>query len=78
MRGSIPSPCFVIFPLCANKISAKMDYQRYEEACLGQKGGIAMTVEASLVERIEALSRSEFRASVNATRRATLAIGALD
>jgi hypothetical protein len=38
---------------------------------------IRMTVEASLVERIEALSRSEFRASVNAERRATLAIGAL-
>jgi hypothetical protein len=36
-----------------------------------------MTVEVSLVERIEALSRSEFRASVNAVRRATLAIGAL-
>jgi hypothetical protein len=36
-----------------------------------------MTVEATIVERIEALSRSEFRASVNAERRATLAIGAL-
>ena len=36
-----------------------------------------MTVEVSLVERIEALSRSEFRASVNAERRATLAVGAL-
>jgi hypothetical protein len=36
-----------------------------------------MTVEVSLVERIEALSRFEFRASVNAERRATLAIGAL-
>jgi hypothetical protein len=36
-----------------------------------------MTAEASLIEQIEALSRSEFRASVNATRRATLAIGAL-
>jgi hypothetical protein len=37
----------------------------------------SMTVEVSLVERIEALSRSEFRAAVNAERRATLAIGAL-
>jgi hypothetical protein len=36
-----------------------------------------MTVEVSLVERIEALSRFEFRASVNAERRATLAVGAL-
>ena len=36
-----------------------------------------MTVEATIVERIEALSHSEFRASVNAERRATLAIGAL-
>ena len=36
-----------------------------------------MTVEATIVERIETLSRSEFRASVNAERRATLAIGAL-
>lgn len=36
-----------------------------------------MAVEATIVERIEALSRSEFRASVNAERRATLAIGAL-
>jgi hypothetical protein len=36
-----------------------------------------MTVEASLLEQIEALSRSEFRASVNVERRATLAIGAL-
>jgi hypothetical protein len=37
----------------------------------------SMTVEVSLVERIEALSRSEFRAAVNAERRVTLAIGAL-
>lgn len=36
-----------------------------------------MVVDASLVERIEALTRSEFRATVNPTRRATLAIGAL-
>jgi hypothetical protein len=36
-----------------------------------------VTVEMSLVEQIEALSRSEFRASVNVERRATLAIGAL-
>jgi hypothetical protein len=31
----------------------------------------------TLIEQIEALSRSEFRASVNVERRATLAIGAL-
>jgi hypothetical protein len=36
-----------------------------------------MIVEVSLVEQIEALSRPEFRASVNVKRRATLAIGAL-
>ena len=36
-----------------------------------------MTVEATIVKQIAALSRSEFRASVNAERRATLAIGAL-
>ena len=36
-----------------------------------------MAVDRKLVEQIDALTRSEFRASVNATRRATLAIGVL-
>jgi hypothetical protein len=36
-----------------------------------------MAVDRNLVEQIEMLTRSDFRASVNATRRATLAIGAL-
>src|SRR5258708_11627205 len=36
-----------------------------------------MAVDRKLVEQIDTLTRSDFRASINATRRATLAIGAL-
>jgi hypothetical protein len=38
---------------------------------------LSMAVDVRLVEEIEALTRTDFRASVNAERRATLAIGAL-
>jgi hypothetical protein len=42
------------------------------------KGAIAMNMDMKLlVEQIEGLTRSDFRASVNPTRRATLAVGAI-
>jgi hypothetical protein len=39
--------------------------------------GPCLEIDEELAARIEALPRAEFRATVNATRRSTLAIGAL-